>query len=77
MTHQDFNIILKEWWNTKFEGIMMYILVKKLDEVRNLKIWNRKIFKNVHYRKSIMKVRLEEIECEILNKGKMIDLDKE
>lgn len=36
-----------------------------------------KTFKNIHYRKSRMKVRLEEIESEILSIGRTIDLDKE
>lgn len=56
----------------------MFRLVKTLDEVkRNLKIWNMKVFKNLHYRKSKMKERLEEIENEIISNGRSIDLDQE
>lgn len=77
MTHQDFKIKLKEWWNTRFKGTTMFRLVKKLDEVKkNLNIWNKKIFENVHCRKSIMKVRLEEIESKFLSKGRIIDINK-
>lgn len=53
---------LTKWWKIKIEGTTMYILVKKLDEFkRNLKIQNRKIFINVHFRKIQMKEILEKL----------------
>ena len=52
MSHKEFNDRITDWWKIKIKGTIMYRLAKKLDKVkRNLKIWNRKILKNVHFRK--------------------------
>lgn len=56
----------------------MFRLTKNLDEIKkNPKIWNRKMFKNVHYRKAKLKERLEEIGQEIMRIGRIVDLDNE
>lgn len=78
ITHKDFKDKLKEWWEVKIHGTTMYKLTKKLDEVRrNLKIWNKKEFKSIYYRKNFLKRRIEEVEKEALIKGRSEELDKE
>lgn len=70
MTHKDIKDKLKAWWRVKIHGTAMYRLTKNLDEVRrNLKIWNKKEFKNIHYRKNALKGRMEEIKQEVISKG--------
>lgn len=77
MSHEEFKDMITDWWKIKIEGTTMYKLAKKLDELkRNIKIWNMKIFKNVHFRKIQMK-KLEEIENEIITRGRMVKIEKE
>lgn len=63
MSHKHFKDKLSRWWKIKIQGTSIYKLTNKLVEVRkNLRILNKKEFKNVHYRKAKLKERMEEIE---------------
>lgn len=45
--------------NIKVVGTTMFRLTKNLNAVKkNLKMWNKNVFKNVYYRKAKMKERL-------------------
>ena len=77
MSHPEFKDRLTIWWKIKVEGTTMYRLVKKLDEVKiNLKIWNKKVFKNMNFRKIHMKEELEKLKNELLIIRRTRELDK-
>lgn len=51
MAHEEFKRNLLEWWKIKIADIKIFRLAKKMNEVKNnLKIWNIKVFQNVHYK---------------------------
>lgn len=69
MTHPYFKEKLKNWWKKKVTGTTMFMFTKKLEEVKkNMKIYNKQMFKKMIMRKLQLKEELEMIEHEILKK---------
>lgn len=61
--HESFKNNLLEWWNIVVKGTTMYRVSQKLKNIKKeLKNWNREVFKSVQKRKDQIKEELESLE---------------